>query len=228
MLQKILFLDIETVPEFSSYEDLPDRMRLHWDKKSQYIRKNDNETPAEVYERAGIYAEFGKVICVGMGYINEQNVARIRSFINTDERALLMEVADVINRFSQVQFLCAHNGKEFDFPFLCRRMIIHHIPIPALLNAQGKKSWETTFIDTMELWKFGDYKHFTSLDLLAAVLGIPSPKSDIDGSQVRRVFYEEQDLDRIARYCEQDVSTLIQVYCRLMLIEDIPQIEFVG
>ncbi|MCX7697618.1 MAG: 3'-5' exonuclease [Bacteroidales bacterium] len=227
MLQKILFLDIETVPEFPSYEELPDRIRFHWDRKVLFIRRNENETPSDIYERAGIYAEFGKIVCVAMGYVNEQNVARIRSFVNTDERALLQEIADIINRFSQIQFLCAHNGKEFDFPFLCRRMIIHHIPIPPLLNVQGKKSWETTFIDTMELWKFGDYKHFTSLDLLATVLGVSSSKDDMDGSQVRRVYYEERDLDRIAKYCQQDVSTLIQVFCRLMFIDNPLTIEFV-
>jgi uncharacterized protein YprB with RNaseH-like and TPR domain len=227
MLQQILFLDIETVPGFSAYEEMPEKLREHWDKKAGYIKKTENELPAETYERAGIYAEFGKIVCVAMGYVTENNIARIRSFASTDEKNLLSTVADVINRFNNIQYLCAHNGKEFDFPYLCRRMIINRVHIPPILNTQGKKAWETPFIDTMELWKFGDYKHFTSLDLLATILNVPSSKKDIDGSQVRRVFYEEGNLERIARYCEEDVATLIQVYCRLMQLEEMPQIEYI-
>ena len=112
------------------------------------------------------------------------------------------------------KYLCAHNGKEFDFPFIARRMLVNSIKVPKILDVAGKKPWETTFLDTMELWKFGDYKHFVSLELLADLFGIPTPKDDIDGSQVAKVYYEENDLERIVTYCQKDVITTINIFLK--------------
>lgn len=217
-LEHILFLDIETVPETETFDELDDEKKALWDQKSKYQRK-DEFTPEEFYERAGIWAEFGKIICISVGYFNFKG--DIRTFRTTtfhgDEVKLLKEFKNLlITHFSNAKhLLCGHNAKEFDFPYIARRMIINGIELPYKLNLFGKKPWEIPHLDTMELWKFGDYKHFTSLKLMANILGIPSPKGDIDGSMVRSVYYEEKNLDRIITYCELDVVTTAQVFLRL-------------
>lgn len=217
-LEDILFLDIETVPEHKQYAELDDSMQALWELKSQYQRK-DEITAADFYSRAGIWAEFGKIICISVGYFNIKD--SLRSFRVTtfhgDEPKILKAFKNLLNtHFSRPKnLLCAHNGKEFDFPYIARRMIIHKIGLPFKLDLFGKKPWEVPHLDTMELWKFGDYKHYTSLKLLANILGIPSPKEDIDGSMVRDVYYEDGDIDRIIDYCELDVITLAQIFLRL-------------
>jgi uncharacterized protein YprB with RNaseH-like and TPR domain len=217
-LENILFLDIETVPETRQFSDLDNTKQDLWEAKSQYQRKEDT-TAEEFYERAGIWAEFGKIICISVGYFNFQGddrTFRVTSFFG-DEIKILKDFKNLlINHFSQAKhLLCAHNGKEFDFPYIARRMIINSIEIPYKLNLFGKKPWEVPHLDTLELWKFGDYKTYTSLKLLSNVLGIPSPKDDIDGSEVYRVYYEENNLDRIIAYCEKDTIAVAQIFLRL-------------
>lgn len=217
-LENILFLDIETVPEASSFDSLSKEAQELWEDKTRYQRKEEF-TPEEYYERAGIWAEFGKIICISVGFFHLQASGkrfRLRSFAG-EERELLQEFSTMLQEHYRhpKKLLCAHNGKEFDFPYLARRMLIHGLPLPDKLNLFGKKPWEVPHLDTMELWKFGDFKHYTSLKLMAHVLGIPSPKEDIDGSMVRQVYYEDKDLDRIIKYCEQDVITVAQIILRL-------------
>lgn len=217
-LEHILFLDIETVPEMEAFQDLDPSKKELWEHKSRYQRKEDF-TAEEFYDRAGIWAEFGKVVCISVGYFKHQGNARnlrITTFYG-EEPKLLREFKNLLDSyFNHPKYLlCAHNGKEFDFPYIARRMIIHGIDLPFKLNLFGKKPWEIPHLDTMELWKFGDYKHYTSLKLMANVLGIPSPKEDIDGSMVKDVFYLEKDIDRIITYCELDVITTVQVFLRL-------------
>lgn len=217
-LEHILFLDIETVPEESAFMLLDDEKKELWEQKSKYQRK-DEFTPEEFYERAGIWAEFGKIICISVGYFHfkgDIRTFRVTSF-HGDETQLLKEFKNLLaTHFSSAKhLLCGHNAKEFDFPYIARRMIINGIPLPNKLNLFGKKPWEIPHLDTMELWKFGDYKHYTSLKLLANILGIPSPKQDIDGSMVQEVYYKENDLERIITYCELDVVTTAQVFLRL-------------
>ncbi|OUR93870.1 3'-5' exonuclease [Flavobacteriales bacterium 34_180_T64] len=217
-LENILFLDIETVPEVQHFSDLDSTKQQLWDLKTQYQRKEDY-TAEEFYDRAGIWAEFGKIICISVGYFTFQG--DIRTFRTTsfygDEIIILKDFKNLLSsHFSQTKhLLCAHNGKEFDFPYIARRMIIHNIALPYKLNLFGKKPWEVPHLDTLELWKFGDYKTYTSLKLLTNVLGIPSPKDDIDGSEVYRVFYEDNDIDRIVIYCEKDTIAVAQIFLRL-------------
>lgn len=217
-LEDILFLDIETVPETQHFSDLDEIKQLLWEHKTQYQRK-DEFTPEEFYNRAGIWAEFGKIICISVGYFNHQGhqrMFRVTSFYG-EEITLLKEFKNLlITHFSQNKhLLCAHNGKEFDFPYIARRMIIHNIELPYKLNLFGKKPWEVPHLDTLELWKFGDFKNYTSLKLLTNVLGIPSPKDDIDGSEVYGVYYEEGNIDRIIDYCEKDTIAVAQIFLRL-------------
>lgn len=216
--EHILFLDIETVPQFEDYNELSDTTKLLWEQKTQYQRK-DEFTPDEFYTRAGIWAEFGKIICISVGHIVMEGATRkfrVTSF-HGEEITLLKEFKTLLEtHFNRpYHLLCAHNGKEFDFPYIARRMIIHGITLPFKLNLFGKKPWEVPHLDTLELWKFGDYKTFTSLKLMAHVLGIPSPKDDIDGSQVRDVFYNDKDIDRIITYCEKDTITVAQIFLKL-------------
>jgi len=216
-IENILFLDIETVPEVATYSELSEEMQELYAQKTQYQRK-DEQTADEFYERAGIWAEFGKIICISVGFfveIDGKRNFRVKSF-SGDEIEILKAFKKLLeNHFNKSnQLLCAHNGKEFDFPYIARRMIINKITLPEKLNLFGKKPWEVAHLDTLELWKFGDYKHYTSLKLLANILGIPSPKQDIDGSDVARVYYEEKDLDKIVKYCERDTIAVAQLLLR--------------
>ncbi|MDQ6609507.1 MAG: 3'-5' exonuclease [Bacteroidota bacterium] len=216
----ILFLDIETVSQQDSYENLDTEWKELWDHKSRYLIKNPEiESAASLYPRAAIYAEFGKIICISCGCIQGAGAKKklvIKSYYSDDEKKLLNDFAQMLQSWSGQtdKFLCAHNGKEFDFPYLCRRMVINGIEIPEALKISGRKPWEVRHLDTLELWKFGDYKSYTSLKLLAKVLGIPSPKDDIDGSRVNEVYYMEKDIERIVEYCQKDVITLTQVLLR--------------
>lgn len=216
-LDDILFLDIETVPLHQQYSELSAEAQMLWEEKTRYQRKEEFSAE-EFYDRAGIWAEFGKIVCISVGYFSfrhQQRTFRVTSFTG-EEKNLLEDFSRLVNEhFSHPNKLfCAHNGKEFDFPYISRRMIINGIEIPQKLQLFGKKPWEIPHLDTMEMWKFGDYKHYTSLKLLAHILGIPSPKDDIDGSEVRNVFYNEGDIDRIATYCEKDTITVAQILLR--------------
>lgn len=209
-VENILFLDIETAPLHLNYTRLSAEAKDLWDKKWSYNREID---PEQQYAKAGIYAEFAKVICIGLGFMADGKL-RTRCIAGDDEKALLEELASLLGTHfnTSSHYLCAHNGKEFDFPFLCRRLLVNRLPLPRLLQLQGFKPWEVKHIDTMEMWRFGDIKNFTSLNLLAHIFGIPSPKDDIDGSQIGRVYHEDHDLERIKAYCRKDVITLARIY----------------
>ncbi|RMA65922.1 3'-5' exonuclease [Ulvibacter antarcticus] len=216
-LEDILFLDIETVPQFENFEELDDTAKFLWEQKTLYQRKDIS--PETFYERAGIWAEFGKIVCISVGYFKiseEKRRFQVISFYG-DELKILRDIKSLLQtQFNKSQhLLCAHNGKEFDFPYITRRMIINGIDVPFKLDLFGKKPWEVPHLDTMELWKFGDYKTFTSLKLMAYVLGIPSPKDDIDGSQVGEVYYKEKNIARIVLYCEKDTITVAQIFLKL-------------
>ena len=226
-LNNILFLDIETVPETADFSSLDSEMQSLYEQKTQYQRK-DAFSAEEFYDRAGIWAEFGKIVCISVGYfVNKSDIRnfRVTSFFG-EEKKILKDFNNLLNNhFNGPQHvLCGHNAKEFDFPFIARRMIINGIEIPSKLNLFGKKPWEIAHLDTLDLWKFGDYKHYTSLKLMCKVLGIPSPKGDIDGSQVGHVFYVDKDIDRIVTYCEKDTIAVAQIFLRLrgeeLLIDD--------
>ena len=214
---KILFLDIETVPQVYRFQDLNDTSKSLWSKKTKYLQEKDQLSAEEVYEKAGIYAEFGKIICISVGFLIQakgEMQIRLKSFSSMNEKKLLRGFIDLLNTHynHNSYILCAHNGKEFDFPYISRRLLVNEMKLPILLNNAGKKPWEINNIDTLELWKFGDYKHYTSLELLTNIFNIPTPKDDIDGSQVAKIFYEDQDIDRIINYCEKDVIATIQLF----------------
>ena len=226
-LNNILFLDIETVPENAYFTELDTEMQVLYEQKTQYQRKEEF-TAEEYYDRAGIWAEFGKIVCISVGFFNNKNDVRnfrVTSFFG-EEKKILTDFNNLLNNhYNQPQhLLCGHNAKEFDIPFLARRMIINQITIPNKLNLFGKKPWEIPHLDTLELWKFGDYKHYTSLKLMCKILNIPSPKEDIDGSQVGHVYYVDKDIDRIITYCEKDTIAVAQIFLRLrredLLVEE--------
>ncbi len=215
--ENILFLDIETVPAYPDYKSVPETFRKLWDHKAKFVRKEkETDKASEIYKSAGIFAEFGKIICISVGYLHGSDF-RIKSFAGHDEKTLLGEFSKLVVKYfnKKDSQLCAHNGKEFDFPFIGRRMLVHGLSIPGILDLAGKKPWEVKLLDTMELWKFGDFKSFTSLSLLSALFGIDTPKDDIDGSMVYEVYYKEKNLDRIINYCQKDVLTVAQILLRM-------------
>lgn len=215
-LNKILFLDIETVPIYPRYDDVDEELKYFIDAKL----KIDPAVPESIeqYEKAGIYSEFAKIICISVGYVRTTRTGktmRLKSFYHDDEETLLLQFKKLLEDHpSDFQILCGHNAKEFDFPFICRRMLIHGIKLPEILDISGKKPWEVAHLDTLQLWKFGDYKAYTSLALLCHIFGIPTPKDDINGADVAKVYYQENDLERIKIYCEKDVKALIQLFLR--------------
>jgi predicted PolB exonuclease-like 3'-5' exonuclease len=215
-LHQVLVLDIETVPQYPSFDELSADFQELWEQKTKFQRK-DGESPADFYARGGILAEFGKVICISVGIFSNKTKdlsLRVKSFYGDQEKEVLQAFIALLNTQPDTLMLCAHNGKEFDFPYLCRRILINGLPIPTQLNLFGKKPWEIMHLDTMDLWKFGDYKNYTSLKLLAAVFNIPSPKDDIDGSMVNEVYWKQNDLERIRIYCEKDVITTARILLR--------------
>ncbi len=238
-ISKVLFIDLETVSGFANFAKLPARLQTHWRKKCRFILRAYDEMPEEsaiataYEEKAGIYAEFGKIVCISIGYIHAQTQElRLKSYYDDDEYRLLTDFLDLMNKHYQdpaKHLVCGHNIKEFDIPYLCRRLVIHGLALPQLFQLAGKKPWETKhLIDTMHLWKFGDIKNYTSLDLLAAIFDIDTPKDDIDGSMVGQVYWMEKDLSRIAQYCEKDVATVAQVLLKMKGLELIPHDKIIS
>ncbi|MCS6820992.1 MAG: ribonuclease H-like domain-containing protein [Microscillaceae bacterium] len=223
---KVLFIDIETVRQKPTWHELNEMTQRLWERKAQSIGKADC-TPAEKYEQlAAIYAEFGKIICVSMGFLySKQNQIffKLKSIFHREEAILLKELQTLLDAKFSCWLLCAHNGKEFDYPYLCRRFIVNQIPIPSILDLQNKKPWEIPHLDTLEMWKFGDKKAFTSLELLCHIFDIPTPKSDMSGADVNHIFWNENDLLKIARYCEKDVVATAQVLLKMNMLPLIPQ-----
>ncbi len=219
-VEDILFIDIETVPQHPNFDELDEVFQGLWEKKSTFFR-NEEQTPADIYERAGIYAEFGKIICISAGVITQrlgERVYRVKSFYDDNEKKLLAQFNDMLNKFMSHpgKRVCAHNGQEFDYPYIARRTLINGLPLPKALDIAGMKPWEVKdrLMDTLQLWKFGDYKNYTSLNLLCAVFNIPTPKDDIDGSQVAQVYYEDGEIDRVIRYCEKDTLAVANLLLR--------------
>ena len=227
-LENLLVLDIETVRSHKLYEEMPERLQTQWNRKADFLRKEEEETDKEIYEnKGGIYAEFGKVVAISVGfftYSSDELLLRVKAIFGDDEKTILNEFNDVLGKFdSKKLILCAHNGKEFDFPYLCRRMLVNNIKLPDVLDTSGKKPWEVSHLDTMEMWKFGDRKNFTSLELLATLFDIPTSKDGIDGSQVSTVYYNDNNVDRIAKYCSKDVVVTAQLLLKLNQQESIKQ-----
>lgn len=234
---KTLIIDIETVPLTDDWFSLPEAIRNHWVHKMNFLHLSEEQkaNPSSVFaDRAGIYSEFGKIVCIGMGYITGREgtqVIRLKSLKNDNEKELLQAFCSTVSHFKEQNkeiIFCGHNIKEFDIPYICRRMLINGLDLPECLDISGLKPWQVAHQDTLELWRFGDYKSYVSLDLLAQVLQIPSSKSDIDGSQVGATYWKEKDLERIAQYCLRDVYTTALVYMRLKgWKENLPEAVFV-
>lgn len=230
----LFLIDIETVPQYPLLIDAPEEAQQLWAEKARVLKDGDRLSAEELYERAGIYAEFGRIICISLGYFHQsggQLKLRIKSLYGDDEAALLADFNRVVGSGERQRWgFAGHNIKEFDIPYLCRRMLINGLTLPKSLDVAGLKPWEVNFIDTLQLWRFGDNKNYTSLKLLAHCFGIPSPKQDIDGSQVAEVYYADGDLERIAAYCQRDVLTVAQLLLRMknmpMLTDD--QVEVAG
>lgn len=226
-LKNVLVIDIETVPQQGSFNSLSDEWKELWKKKMAY-QIRDGLSPEGLYQRAGIFAEFGKIICICAGFFYENGSGeelsfKVKAFYGDDEKALLNDFCDTINKSFSTEnhLLCGHNSKEFDFPYIARRCLVNGVQLPFLLNNSGKKPWEVQLLDTMDLWKFGDYKSYTSLDLLANIFGIDSPKDGIDGSQVYNYYWVEKDLERIKNYCMKDVITVAQLLLKFKGMEQL-------
>ncbi len=221
-LKHILVLDIETVGIVPEYTLLDKRIKAEWDRKSVFLKNDENLSAEELFNtKAGIYSEFGKIICIGIGYYvkNEQGLLslRVKAIYGDDENAILIEFKELVEKKFDPRktILCAHNGKEFDFPYICRRMLINGIPLPFILDISAKKPWEINHIDTMDLWKFGDRKSYTSLELLAAIFNIDTSKNEMDGSMVNKSYYTENGLEQIKEYCLQDVIVTANLFLKL-------------
>lgn len=222
-LRNVLVIDIETVPGFASFDHLDETWKELWSRKMHYHIK-DEVTASDIYERAGIYSEFGKIICISAGCFvpnNDRYSFRLKSFFGDDEKEILKGFSEMLNKnyTGESHYIAAHNGKEFDYPYIARRCLINGLQIPDMLNNSAKKPWEVRLLDTMEMWKFGDYKNYTSLNLLAAVFGIHSPKDDMDGSKVGTVYWTDKNVVRIKTYCEKDIVTVAQILLKFKGME---------
>lgn len=214
----ILFIDIETVPQQPNFQSLTEKEKEFWNYKAKFI-SSEEQTAEDIYPRAGIYAEFGKVIVISLGWFSGEGESarlRLKTLANADEKELLKELIEILIKVDNTStVLCGHNIKEFDVPFICRRILINGLKLPDMLDVSSKKPWQTPYLDTLEMWKFGDRKHYAKLDLLAYIFELPTSKDDIDGSMVYQIYYEENDLPRIAEYCEKDVVLTCQLYLKM-------------
>ncbi len=223
-LRDILFLDIETVANTYDYNAMDERMKVQWSRKAGFLRREKDLTDEAIYhERAGIYAEFGKIVCIAVGKFIETEsgdlLLKTKTYAGDNEKDLLADFKSMIEKMDAATLkLCSHNGKEFDYPYICRRMLVNGIGLPAALNMMGKRPWEIQHLDTMEMWKFGDYKHYTSLDLLAAIFNIPTSKIGMDGSQVNVTYHRDNGLQKIKEYCVRDVVVLAQLFLKMRAI----------
>ncbi len=233
-LHNTLFIDIETVSQFDSFSSVPDAIKPFWLKKAKTLNKDfnfdDEEALSNFYkDRAAIYAEFGKIICISIGFLSKKGNLRIKTIANQDEKILLEELISLLENHyydTKQHFVCGHNVKEFDIPYLCRRMIINNLKLPSIFDIMSKRPWQTDYIlDTMDLWRFGDYKSYTSLDLLCTILNIESPKSDLDGSKVGKAYWEEDRINDIMEYCSKDVQSSVFVLLKLTQLMPIDEIE---
>jgi predicted PolB exonuclease-like 3'-5' exonuclease len=220
LLKDVLFLDIETVGCVDHYSKLSERLKIQWARKANFFKREELQTDEDLFhEKAGIYAEFGKIVVIAVGkyVVNDAGELGLRTkyFADDDEKKLLVDFKSMLEKLDGSTKLCAHNGKEFDFPYLSRRMLVNGIGLPSLLDFAGRRPWEIPHLDTMELWKFGDYKHYTSLDLLAAIFNIPSSKGSMDGSMVNEAYYRQNALAKIAEYCVGDVVAVAQLYLKM-------------
>jgi len=227
-IKNILFMDIETVTVVPEFDSLDERLKPLWIKKAGFLRNEEGQTPEELFfNRAGIYAEFGKIITISVGYFilveGGRFGFRVKSIASDDEKDILLDFSQILDtKFDQQLRLCAHNGKEFDFPFICRRMLLNGIDLPEILDISEKKPWDIMHLDTMDMWKFGDRKNYTSLDLLAALFDVRSSKKEMDGSMVNQVYHVENDLDKISNYCRDDVVVLAQLFLKL---KNLPKLD---
>ena len=228
-MKHLLVLDIETVPQYQNFSELSPYWRELWLDKISKTMPESFSAEESYLNKASIMAEFGKIICISTGVFYEDKGNRLcfklKSLAGDNEAVLLKQFVELVNTYSRLhkdfQF-AGHNVKEFDIPYICRRLLINNIGLPDYLQLSGKKPWETQMTDTLQLWKFGDYKHYTSLKLMAACLGIDTPKDDMDGSMVRQVYYENNDLKRITEYCQKDVITVAQILLRLQNMPLLP------
>lgn len=233
-LKDILFLDIETVAIEAQFNLLDERLKTQWSRKANFLKRGTDQTDEFLYQdKAGIFAEFGKIICIAVGKFVDTDAGglglRTKVYTGHDESEILCAFKTMVEKMDQSTIkLCAHNGKEFDFPYLCRRMLVNGIALPAALSISGRKPWDIPHLDTMEMWKFGDYKHYTSLDLLAALFDIPTSKGDINGSQVNSIYHESKDLARISDYCLRDVVVLAHVFLKLKVIKLEQELTVIG
>ena len=225
-IKNLLVIDVETASVVSEYEKLDDRFKPLWDRKAKKFDP-DSDVSEVFAEKAALLAEFGRIISIGVGYFhlndNEETCLRVKVFAGKDEKEILNEFKQLVEeKFDQKKLtFVAHNGKEFDYPFLCRRMLVHGISLPVVLDFYNKKPWEIPHEDTMQMWRFGEIRNYTSLELLAALFGIESSKTDMDGSMVSGVFHQEGDIERIKEYCRNDVIVTARIYLRLQVLPDL-------
>ncbi len=220
-LNKYFVIDIETVPQSPDYTMLSNEWQRRW---LQKIAKTIPESisPEDSYQqRAGILAEFGKIVCISIGCFHEDRNGEltflIKSIYGDNEKVLLQSFLKASDKFCERKngFLFAgHNIREFDVPYICRRLLINGLTLPHYLCLNDKKPWEVEMFDTLHWWRFGDYKNYISLDLLAGVMDVPTSKTDIDGSMVQHVYYKEKNLPRIAEYCQRDVEVVANLLLR--------------
>ncbi len=227
-LNSLLFIDIETTSNKSDFKELSSELQILWSEKISKTEPENRDLSGTYSERAALFAEFGRIVCISVGYFpsGERQKFRVKSFAGADEKAVLSGFFGAVSGFEKSMYtlkFCGHNIQEFDIPYICRRALIHALPLPNVLQISGKKPWEMPVVDTMQLWRFGAYRDYISLRLLTGILDISTPKDDIDGSQVGEVFWHEKDIQRIATYCQKDVIAVAQLMLRFKikpLLED--------
>lgn len=228
-LSKILFLDIETVgvqPDWESLVKHNEALSFQFENYFDWFQKRfpedaDKGVGQMFVNRAALVPEFARIACVSVAFVTDKGEVRMQSFSQSDEKELLLEVQKLLFKVGELGFfLCGHNVKGFDIPMLAKRMIINGILPPQILPGHDTKPWEIKAFDTKEFWQYGGYGSIASLELMCVCLGVESSKTmEVTGNKVHEAYWVKKDIDGIVKYCEKDVSVLIDVVTKLLKLK---------
>ena len=228
-INKILFIDIETVgvePDWETLiknqEPLSFQFRNYFDWFQKRFPEDADKPIEQMFvNRAALVPEFARIACVSVAFVTDKGETKMQSFTDSDEKKLLVDVQKLLKKVSELGFyLCGHNVKGFDIPMLAKRMIINGILPPKILPGHDTKPWEIKAFDTKEFWQFNNYQTIASLELMCVVLGVESSKTmEVTGNKVHEAFWVKKDYEGIKKYCEKDVSVLIDVIHKLVSLK---------
>ena len=224
-IHKLLFVDIETVgvdEDLDSLHHTNPKLSKVWEEtgwdyfKRKYSEDSELSSNQMFVKRAALLPEFGKIVCISVGFIVPSGETKLDSFYG-DEKNILISTSELLNRVDKLGFvICGHNVKNFDLPYIAKRMLINNIPVPKILPNYTIKPWESRVLDTKEVWGFNSFGGLSSLNLVCTSLGLETSKEgEVNGSNMHKYYYDSNNIEKIKNYCEEDVKCTINLVKKL-------------